>query len=63
MISPVFVVMLRGGMLAAVPTTNSPRCWIRARVVVDGDGLTEALHPMKRTSVTARTAVHLQNLM
>jgi len=63
MISPVFVVMLRGGMLAAVPTTSSPRCWIRARVVGDGGELTEALHPMRRTNRAARSAAHLRDLM
>jgi hypothetical protein len=55
--------MLRGGMLAAVPTTSSPRCWIRARVVGDGGGLTEALHPMKRARATARRAAHLRDLI
>ena len=46
MISPVFVVMLRGGMLAAVPTTSSPRCLMRLRPVADGAGLTAVLQPI-----------------
>jgi hypothetical protein len=50
-------------MLAAVPTTSSPRCWIRARVDGDGGELTEALHPMRRTNRAARSAAHLRDLM
>ena len=38
MISPFRVVMFSGGMLAAVPTTSSPRAWIRLSPGEEGGG-------------------------
>src|ERR1043166_9693057 len=74
MISPVLVVMLSGGMLAAVPTTSSPFVRIRPRTDV-GKGPAPAVvagaHPAarvssiirQRASRVGRTSAHLHELL
>src|SRR5262249_2997715 len=63
MISPVFVVMLRGGMLAAVPTTSSPRCWIRLSADADDVWLMGALQPRNPRRPRTDSAAHRRDLM
>src|SRR5213593_708677 len=70
MISPVFVVMLSGGILAAVPTTSSPFARIRPRTE-DEDVLVVAVaHPVAtasttraRTSLATRTSARLHEFL
>src|SRR5262245_56621266 len=53
MISPVFVVMLRGGMLAAVPTTSSALARMRPRPAAeDGAVVVAGAQPPRRARIT-----------